>query len=444
VDYNKKMRFPVDYNFSLWFSMPFCNVIPQCFNNELRKNMGNFPDVNTKYDDLLPLRRVAVTGMGVVSPLGNDIKAFWNALCAGKDGIGPISVCDLSGFAIQQGGEVTDISLPPELAARICKDDRSQLMVVAAVKQAVDQAGMPNSAKTALVLATNFAAAGTLDKDLGLTTPWTKGDLGFATATDLVSDIWNLSGPRTTLSLSCSSGAGAIGYAADLIRSGRADYVIAGGYDTVSRFAWAGLSLLRTMTEDKIRPFDKNRSGTLFSEGAGVLVLESFESAKLRNSQILAELCGFGFNNNAYHMTAPPKDGQGIADAMAMALKGTGISPDMVDHVNTHGTGTQLNDLTETAAIKQVLGKHAYNVPITSIKSMTGHLMGAAGSVEAIASILTILNGKIPPTINLTTPDPECDLPIPTEMALDAEVKIVISNSSGIGGNNASLVFRNG
>ncbi len=404
--------------------------------------MVNFSDINRKYDDLFPRCRIAVTGMGLVSPLGNDIKAFWNALCAGKNGIGPISVCDLSGFAIQQGGEVSDINLPPELAARIRAEDRSQLMVVAAVKQAVDQAGMPNSAKTALVLATNFAAAGTLDKDLGLTTPWTRGDLGFETATDLVADIWNLTGPRTTLSLSCSSGAAAIGYAADLIRSGRADYVIAGGYDTVSRFAWAGLSLLRTMTEDKIRPFDKNRSGTLFSEGAGVLVLESFESAKLRNSQILAELCGFGFNNNAYHMTAPPKDGQGIADAMAMALKGTGISPEMVDHVNTHGTGTQLNDLTETAAIKQVLGKHACNVPITSIKSMTGHLMGAAGSVEAIASILTILNGKIPPTINLTTPDPECDLLIPTDGPLDAEVKIVISNSSGIGGNNVSLVFR--
>ncbi|MFA6294116.1 MAG: beta-ketoacyl-[acyl-carrier-protein] synthase family protein [Victivallales bacterium] len=404
--------------------------------------MGNYPDTNLKCDDLLPHRRVVVTGMGVVSPLGNDIRTFWDALCAGKNGIGNVSVCDLSGFAVQQGGEVSDISLPPELAAKICKDDRSQLMVVAAVKQAIDQAGMPNSAKTALVLATNFAAAGTLDGDLGLSSPWIKGDLGYETATDLVADIWNLSGPRTTLSLSCSSGAAAIGYAADLIRSGRADYVIAGGYDTISRFAWAGLSLLRTMTEDKIRPFDKNRSGTLFSEGAGVLILESFESAKLRNSQILAELCGFGFNNNAYHMTAPPKDGQGIAETMSMALKEAGIGPDMVDHVNTHGTGTQLNDLTETAAIKKVLGMNAYDVPITSIKSMIGHQMGAAGSVEAIASILTILNGMIPPTINLTTPDPECDLPVPTAEALEADVEVVISNSSGIGGNNVSLVFR--
>lgn len=407
---------------------------------------------------------IVVTGMGVVSPLGNDIRTFWNALCSGHDGIKQITRCNLSGFAIQHGGEVADISLPPGLATRIRTEDRSQLMVLSAVKQAVNQAALPvyegcgtgvsplgeitgqkpvPNSKIAVVLSTNFASAGTLDSDLGITTPWTKGDLGFETATDLIAEVWNFSGPRVTLSLSCSSGAAAIGYGADLIRNGRADYVIAGGYDTISRFAWAGLSLLRTMTEDKIRPFDKNRSGTLFSEGAGVVVLESYESAKMRNSQILAELCGFGFNNNAYHMTAPSQDGKGIADTMEMALKEAGIRPEMVDHVNTHGTGTQLNDRTEIAAIKQVLGKHASEVPITSIKSMTGHLMGAAGSVEAIASILTILNAKIPPTINLTTPDPECDLPIPTDGPFDANVKTVISNSSGIGGNNVSLVFRN-
>ncbi len=387
-------------------------------------------------------KRIAVTGMGIVSSLGNDIATFWNALCVGKDGIGKITTCNLSDFVIQQGGQVTDIQLPPELLNKISKEDRSQAMVVSAVKQAIEQAKLTVTDKVAVVMSTNFAAAGTFDSDLGLSTPWTKGDLGFQTAADLVADIWNLSGPRVTLSLSCSSGAAAIGYGMDLIRNGRADYVIAGGYDAISRFAWAGLSLLRTMTEDKIRPFDKKRAGTLFSEGAGVVVLESFESANLRNSQVLAELCGFGFNNNAYHITAPPPDGQGVAESMMMAMKDGGILPESVDHVNTHGTGTQLNDSTETAAIKQVLGKHAYEVPITSIKSMTGHLMGAAGSVEAIASVMSIVTGKIPPTINLTEPDPACDLPVPTKGALDANVKTVITNSSGIGGNNVSLVFR--
>jgi 3-oxoacyl-[acyl-carrier-protein] synthase II len=385
-------------------------------------------------------KKIIISGMGIISPLGNDIDTFWNALCAGKSGIGPVSVCDLSDFSFQQGGEVAEI--PLGAGSSPMSYNRSTQMVIAASRQAIDQAGLPNPANTAVVLATNFGAAGTLDKDLGCSSSWNNGELGFQTAADSVAEIWNLSASRTTLSLSCSSGAAAIGYGADLIRNGHADYVIAGGYDAISRFAWAGLSLLRTMTEDQIRPFDKNRSGTLFSEGAGVVVLESYESAKMRNSQILAEFCGFGFNNNAYHMTAPPKNGQGIADAMVMALKEGQISPEMVDHVNTHGTGTQLNDITETQAIKQVLGKHAGSVPITSIKSMTGHMMGAAGSVEAIATIMTMRNGRIPPTINMTEPDPECDLPIPIDKSLDADVKIAFSNSSGIGGNNVSLVFR--
>lgn len=393
--------------------------------------------------------------MGIISPLGNDIESFWNSLCGGRDGIGAVSVCDLSDFTFRQGGEVPEIPLASELASRISDKDRSMRMVLAAVNQAVGQAGgLANPAKTAVVLATNFAAADTLDEDLGSNELWRKGELGFNGAADSVARIWDLGGPRVTLSLSCSSGAAAIGYGADLIRSGRAECVIAGGYDSISRFAWAGLGLLRTMTEDKIRPFDKNRSGTLFSEGAGVLVLESPESAVKRfstenkllksgiNCGAFAELCGFGFNNNAYHMTAPSQGGKGIADAMAMALNDADIKPEMVDHINTHGTGTQLNDVTETQAIKEVFGKHAYKMPITSIKSMTGHMMGAAGSVEAIATILSIVHGRIPQTINLTEPDPECDLPIPVGAPLDADLRIAVSNSSGIGGNNTALLFR--
>ena len=380
--------------------------------------------------------------MGIISPLGNDIDSFWNALCAGKSGIGQINVCNLADSTFQQGGEVAEIPLSADLTSKLPKNDRGLQMVVSAAKQAIDHSGLPDPAKTAVVLATNFASAGTLDEDLGLPSPWGQGNIEYQTAADSIAQIWNLKGPRSTISLSCSSGAAAIGYGADLIRNGHADYVIAGGYDAINRFAWAGLGLLRTMTEDKVRPFDKNRAGTLFSEGAGIVILESYESAKLRNSQILAELCGFGFNNNAYHMTAPPQNGQGIADAMTMALKEAEISPDTVDHINTHGTGTKLNDITETQAIKQVLGKHAEKTPITSIKSMTGHMMGAAGSVEAIATVLSIINAKIPPTINMTEPDPECDLPIPTDGPLDAEIKVAISNSSGIGGNNISLVFK--
>jgi 3-oxoacyl-(acyl-carrier-protein) synthase len=196
------------------------------------------------------------------------------------------------------------------------------------------------------------------------------------------------------------------------------------------------------MTRDEIRPFDKNRNGTLFSEGAGALVLESLDHAAARGASPLAELAGGGLNNNAFHMTAPAKEGAGSAAAMATALADAGLAPEDVDHVNTHGTGTKHNDVTETQAIKAVLGEHARRVPITAIKSMTGHLMGAAGSAEAIASVLTIRDGVIPPTIHFEEPDPECDLDLVANAARPYAARTVISNSAGIGGCNAAVVFR--
>lgn len=382
--------------------------------------------------------KIKITGMGIISPLGNDIPTFWNNLCAGKSGIGPLTVCDLADFAFQDGGEVKNIPLPAEFKNQVPANDRALQMLVAATAQAINQAPIANPTRTAVVLSTNFASAGTFDKDLGLDSPWSEAELGFQNATDTVAEIWELSGPKSTLSLSCSSGSAAIGYGVDLIKNGHADCVIAGGYDSISRFAWAGLGLLRTMTEDMVRPFDKNRAGTQFSEGAGVVILEKAGTP----SPALAEVSGFGFNNNAYHMTAPPQNGQGIADTMLIALKEAGIKPEEVDHINTHGTGTQLNDITETQAIKQVLGDHAYDAPITSIKSMTGHLMGAAGSAETIATVLSMQNNKIPPTINMTEPDPECDLPIPTDGPMEKVINIAITNSSGIGGNNVSLLLK--
>jgi len=295
---------------------------------------------------------------------------------------------------------------------------------------------------TGIVMATNFGCACSLDQELGTDCEKITGNLGFMEAANTIAELWQCNGPVTSLSLSCSSGVSAIGYGTDLIKSGKCDKVIAGGYDAISRFAWAGLGVLRTMTQDKIRPFSKNRSGTLFSEGAGIVVLEEMEAAKARKTEIIAEVAGFGFNNNAYHMTAPAKEGKGLADAMSTALKESGLKAEEINHINTHGTGTKFNDVTETQAIKSVLGEHASNVPITSIKSMTGHLMGAAGAIETIASAMSIQTGKIPPTINYEEPDPECDLPLPTDTVLTKEVNNVISNSSGIGGNNAALVLR--
>jgi 3-oxoacyl-[acyl-carrier-protein] synthase II len=217
---------------------------------------------------------------------------------------------------------------------------------------------------------------------------------------------------------------------------------LTGGYDALSRFAWSGLSVLRTMTRDAVRPFDRNRDGTIFSEGAGALVVEEYGHAVGRGARIHAEVAGFGLNNNAFHMTAPAKEGAGSADVMRMALADAGMAPEEIDHINAHGTGTKPNDVTETQAIKAVFGGHASRMPVTSIKSTIGHMMGAAGSVEAIASILTMRDGVIPPTTNYVEPDPECDLDYVVNVKRTAGVRAVLSNSAGIGGCNAAVIFR--
>jgi 3-oxoacyl-(acyl-carrier-protein) synthase len=244
------------------------------------------------------------------------------------------------------------------------------------------------------------------------------------------------------LSLSCASGTAALGYGADMIRAGRAVAMLTGGYDAISRFAWCGLSALRTMTRDEIRPFDRTRSGTLFSEGAAALLVEDAGHARARGARVYAEVCGAATNNNAHHLTAPCKDGAGSALVMRAALDDGGVPADEVDHVNAHGTGTPPNDVTETLAIKTVFGARARAVPVTSIKSMTGHMMGAAGSAEAIASILSIRDGIVPPTIHYANPDPECDLDVVANTARRVPVRTVLSNSAGIGGCNAAVVLR--
>jgi 3-oxoacyl-(acyl-carrier-protein) synthase len=244
------------------------------------------------------------------------------------------------------------------------------------------------------------------------------------------------------LSLSCASGTAAIGYGLDLIRFGHAQAVLAGGYDALSRFAWSGLSALRTMAKDAVRPFDRNRSGTIFSEGAAALLIEEADAARRRGARIYAEVMGYGANNNAFHMTAPAREGAGSAAVMRMALADAGLPPEAIDHLNAHGTGTKPNDVTETQAIKAVFGAHAARMPITSIKSSVGHMMGAAGSIEALASVLSIRDGVIPPTTHFRDPDPECDLPCATNSKLAMPVRTVLSNSAGIGGCNAAVIFR--
>ena len=392
--------------------------------------------------------RIVVTGMGVISPIGSTVAEFWKSVCDGTCGIRDITRFGTKDFPFTRAGEITNFALPAQLPASANTSDLATQFMMAAALQAVEDARLASLDETGVVLSTNFGGVRAAEDFIACTLGGagdrrgTFGELSFQNCADRVADLWNFRGPRAALSLSCSSGGAAIGYAVDLIRARRAPAVLTGGYDALSRFAWSGLSVLRTMSKEAVRPFDRNRDGTIFSEGAGALVIEELEQARQRGATIYAEVIGHGLNNNAYHMTAPAKEGAGSAAVMRMALADGAVPPTGVDHINAHGTGTKPNDVTETQALKAVFGDHARHMPITSIKSSLGHMMGAAGSVEAIASILTIRDGVIPPTTNFRDADPECDLDYVTNTKREMKIRTVLSNSAGIGGCNAAVIFR--
>ena len=397
------------------------------------------------------MTRVVVTGMGAVTSLGADVPQVWAALCRGDSAIRDLTRFDVKDFAYTRGGEIVGFTLPAGLARPGETPDLATQFMLVAAAEAMRDAGWSDGAagaETGVVLSTNFGGiisgekvmADLLGRDKAGSSDFT--EFLFQSCADRVAECWRLDGPRTMLSLSCASGTAAIGYALDLIRFGHAKAVLAGGYDSLSRFAWSGLSALRTMTKDAVRPFDKSRAGTIFSEGAGALLLEREDSARARGARIYAEVAGAALNNNAFHMTAPAKEGDGSAAVMRAALADAELQPEAVDHINAHGTGTKPNDVTETQAIKAVFGAHAYSMPLTSIKGAAGHLMGAAGSIEAIASVLSIRDGIIPPTTNFRDADPECDLPLVANEKKVVPVRCVLSNSAGIGGCNAAVIFR--
>jgi len=388
--------------------------------------------------------------MGAVSPLGMNVPETWRAMCCGQSGISEIENFDIAGFKFTRAGEISNDAISGACIAG--EEDRATRLMTLAAHEAVEGAFLKKAddycEHTAVVVSTNFGAiqAGeNLLSDIAAnTTPGAHDFLqyGFQSCADAIADRWGLLGERAVLSLSCSSGAAAIVHGIELIRAGRAKAVVVGGYDALSRFAWSGLSALRTMTKDEIRPFDKNRAGTIFSEGAAAVIIEELDYALSRGAPVLAEVLGGATNNNAHHMTAPSKEGEGSALVMNAALCDAGVSPSEVDHVNAHGTGTKYNDVTETQAIKTVFADHARNIPVTSIKSMTGHMMGAAGSMEAVASVMTLREGIIPPTINFNETDPECDLDYVFNKSRDVSIGTVLSNSAGIGGCNAAVVLR--
>lgn len=391
------------------------------------------------------MRRVAVTGLGVVSALGPDLAAFSDGLRAGRSGIAPLTLFDPTGFRTRLAAQAPDPAppLPPESLATASRPDRFGLQ---AAFEAVAQAGLEarDLDAAALVFGTGTGGLNSSeqflrgDDDVALLVPHQP-----ASVTDLVARHLGIFGPRSTIMTACSSSATAIGYAGDRIRLGHVDVALAGGAEGLTRLTCAGFGCLRATApgDEPCRPFDAERKGLTLGDGAAVLVLEELERARARGATVLAILAGWGMTADAHHMTAPHPEGEGAARAMRAALDDALLAPEAIGYINAHGTGTPHNDAAETLAIKAVLGGRAPSVPVSSIKSMVGHTLGAAGAIEAVASVLTLARGFIPPTVNLRVPDPAFGLDYVPGAAREARVGAVLSSSFAFGGNNTCLVF---
>ena len=401
----------------------------------------------------MPIRKkVYVTGLGAVSCLGGDVRQLWESLLAGACGLRPLERFDLEGSPYTSGGEVVGFK-PSDPAA--CGASLGAQMAAQAAAEALQ--GLPEDERggLAVILSTNFGPSEFIEAFLdgrpevpsGAAGPRSFGEGPFAWDVAHVAERVGAGGERVNISLSCSSGNAALAYALQLVRAGRADAALAGGYDSIQKILWAGLACMRVMapTEEgkvpAVRPFDKDRAGTLFSEGAGVLLVESAEHAEKRGAAPLAELAGAGSNNNAFHMAHADKEGTGTAEVIRMALEDAGLTADAVDHINAHGTGTKLNDVIESRAFKAVFGQRARAIPVTSLKGALGHAMGAASVLEAVACVLSLREGVIPPTINFQTPDPECDVDLVANAPRKAKLGAVVNNAAGIGGGNAAVVL---
>ena len=390
---------------------------------------------------------IFITGLGVISPLGLETDVFWRRLIAGETGIAPLTKVPTAGLRNESGGEVRGFSWNRYGEEGDC-DEASQFAYAAAC-DAARHAGLNSEerARAGLVFATNFGGAASWEACCDIARD---GDTDAETFAQFLPDDainyttkrWNSEMRGATLSNACSSGSHAIGMAADWIRLGRCDLAIAGGFDGLGISTLAGLSILRTISPDQIRPFDIRRNGTIFGEGAAMVVLESEASMRARGATPIAQFLGWSVTNNAHHLTAPDKGGAGLALAMRGALKNAGIEAAQIAYINAHGTGTQYNDLAETEAIKTVFGAHAPQMAISSIKAATSHTMGAAGALEAVVCALALRDGIVPPTLNLQEPDPACDLDYVPLQARQANIEMALSNSSGIGGNNASLILK--
>jgi len=406
-------------------------------------------------------RRVVITGLGAVTPLGIGVEPFWQGLIAGRSGIAPLSAFDASTYTTRFAGEVRDFDPLQFMERGDAKHmDRYCQFAVAAARMALDDSGLdvpPRSDRVGVLIGSGIGGTWTWEnqnlvlRDKGphrvspYFIPMLIGDM----ASGQVSIMFGARGPNFAIVSACATSTNAIGEACEIIRRGDADAMIAGGSEApLTPLGVAGFCSMRALStrndepERASRPFDKDRDGFVMAEGAGAVVLETEESARERGARAYCEIIGYGMSADAYHVTAPAPSGEGCARAMASAIRKAGISPGDIDYVNAHGTSTPLNDKLETDGLKQALGDAAYTVAISSTKSMTGHLLGAAGAVEAIVCAMAITHGIVPPTINYEHPDPECDLDyVPNAARQQAAVKVAMSNSFGFGGHNAALIL---
>jgi 3-oxoacyl-[acyl-carrier-protein] synthase II len=411
-------------------------------------------------------RRVVVTGLGTVNPLGLGVDDFWKNAVAGVSGVGRITAFDPTRFSTQIAAEVTDFDPEAYMARKAWRRmDRSAQFFWAATHQALGDAGIsyeedaPEAERAGVVLGCGIGGLITTQEEIDVlrergperVSPLAITKIISNMAAGLVSIDFHLYGPNTCTVTACAASANAIGDAAEIIRRGDADVMVAGGTEAgICEFALAGFASARAISrrnddpQGASRPFDADRDGFVMGEGAATLILEDHDHAVRRGARIYAEVLGYGMSADGYHITLPRPGGGGAARAMERSLRDAALEPADIDYINAHGTSTEANDVTETAAIKTVFGDAAYSVPVSSTKSMTGHLLGGAGALESIVCILAIRDGIVPPTINYTTPDPNCDLDYVPNEARSITVDRAMTNSFGFGGHNVALVYGRG
>jgi len=407
-------------------------------------------------------KRVVVTGLGAITPIGNTLAEYWEGLLSGRNGIGPITLFDPSRHDCRIAGEVKGFSPHDYMDRKEAKRmDRFAQFAVSASKQAIADAQFVinelNAEQVGVIIGTGVGGLKVLEdqQEVYLTrgpdrcSPFMIPMMIANMAAGLTAIHTGAKGPNSCTVTACAAGAHAVGDAFRLIQRGYAQAMICGGSEAaVTPLSVAGFSAARalsTRNDDPVhacRPFSSDRDGFVMGEGSGILLLEELEHALSRGARIYAEIVGYGMTCDAYHMTSPVPSGEGATRAMQLALKDAGLIPEQVSYINAHGTSTQVNDATETGAIKNALGEYAYKVAISSTKSMTGHLLGGSGGIEAVASVMAVANDQIPPTINLTNPDPTCDLDYVPNHSRNQKLEVVLSNSFGFGGHNVTLAFK--